>query len=71
MFHSFFSFLDKVEEVYQNNYVPSDQDILRCRVMTTAIQNIEFNVPDGGNQVRFRYVRVVDLVLNKFEFKNK
>lgn len=46
-------FLDKVQEVYSKNYVPSDQDILRCRVMTTAIQNIEFNVPDGGNQVRF------------------
>lgn len=50
----FFSFLDKVEEVYNDDYVPSDQDILRCRVVTTAIQNIEFNVPDGGNQVRFR-----------------
>ncbi|XP_063422602.1 guanine nucleotide-binding protein G(s) subunit alpha-like [Mytilus trossulus] len=46
-------FLDKVEEVYNDDYVPSDQDILRCRVVTTAIQNIEFNVPDGGNQVRF------------------
>lgn len=30
------------------------QDILRCRVITTSIQHIEFDVPDAGQHVRFR-----------------
>ncbi|GAV09412.1 hypothetical protein RvY_18959 [Ramazzottius varieornatus] len=35
-------FLDKCSEVRQATYVPSDQDILRCRVRTTAIQQTKF-----------------------------
>lgn len=46
-------FLDKIDEVKSQSYEPSDQDILRCRVITTTIQQIEFDVPDGGHQVRF------------------
>ncbi|XP_011440325.3 guanine nucleotide-binding protein G(s) subunit alpha [Magallana gigas] len=46
-------FLDKLQEIRSPAYVPSDQDILRCRSVTTSIQNIEFEVPDGGHQVRF------------------
>ncbi|KAK3105716.1 hypothetical protein FSP39_004091 [Pinctada imbricata] len=46
-------FLDKLPEVRDSAYVPSDQDILRCRSLTTSIQHIEFEVPEGGNQVKF------------------
>ncbi|XP_052719472.1 guanine nucleotide-binding protein G(s) subunit alpha-like [Crassostrea angulata] len=46
-------FLDKIPEIKSPAYVPSDQDILRCRCVTTSIQHIEFGVPDGGHQVKF------------------
>ncbi|XP_061182731.1 guanine nucleotide-binding protein G(s) subunit alpha-like isoform X2 [Saccostrea echinata] len=46
-------FLDKLHEIKSPAYVPSDQDILRCRCVTTSIQHIEFEVPDGGNQIKF------------------
>ncbi|KAL8604266.1 hypothetical protein ACOMHN_023636 [Nucella lapillus] len=46
-------FLDKVPEIRLPSYAPSDQDILRCRVITTSIQHIEFDVPDAGHQVKF------------------
>ncbi|KAK3106695.1 hypothetical protein FSP39_025335 [Pinctada imbricata] len=46
-------FLDKLVEIQSPAYIPSDQDILRCRCVTTSIQHIEFDVPDGGNMVKF------------------
>ncbi|CAL1531205.1 unnamed protein product, partial [Lymnaea stagnalis] len=46
-------FLDKVDELRTPNYAPSDQDILRCRAITTSIQKIEFEVPDAGRNVKF------------------
>ncbi|XP_022300612.2 guanine nucleotide-binding protein G(s) subunit alpha-like [Crassostrea virginica] len=46
-------FLDKLHEIKSPAYVPSDQDILRCRCVTTSIQHIEFEVPDGGNHIKF------------------
>ncbi|KAK3725743.1 hypothetical protein RRG08_012825 [Elysia crispata] len=47
-------FLDKIGEIRSLNYAPSDQDILRCRAITTSIQHIEFDVPDAGQSVKFR-----------------
>lgn len=42
-------FLDKVANVRQTDYNPSEQDILRCRVMTTGIFETKFEV----EKVRF------------------
>ncbi|OZC12648.1 guanine nucleotide-binding protein G(s) subunit alpha isoforms short family protein, partial [Onchocerca flexuosa] len=49
MHHSAFSFLDKIGDIRQNDYNPSEQDILRCRVMTTGIFETKFEV----DKVRF------------------
>ena len=35
-------FLDKISDLSQDEYVPSDQDILRCRVLTKDISEIKF-----------------------------
>lgn len=37
-------FLNKVDEVRKRDYNPSEQDILRCRVMTTGIFETKFEV---------------------------
>ncbi|KAK0067622.1 guanine nucleotide-binding protein G(s) subunit alpha [Biomphalaria pfeifferi] len=46
-------FLEKIDELRASEYTPSDQDILRCRVVTSSIQQIEFTVRDAGQNVRF------------------
>ncbi|KAI2809149.1 hypothetical protein BLOT_000294 [Blomia tropicalis] len=48
-------FLDKIDEIRDINFSPSDQDILRSRRRTSNIQRIEFNVKvpkqyGGGSQ---------------------
>ncbi|XP_018644395.1 GTP-binding protein alpha subunit, gna,putative [Schistosoma mansoni] len=40
----FASFLDKALEVGAPNYIPSEQDILRCRVLTSGIFETKFSV---------------------------
>lgn len=38
------SFLDQVHTIKQPNYMPSEQDILRCRVLTSGIFETQFIV---------------------------
>ncbi len=37
-------FLDRVNIIRKQNYLPTDQDILRCRVLTRGILETEFKV---------------------------
>jgi len=37
-------FLDNIERIGQSNYVPDDQDVLRCRVKTTGITETVFHI---------------------------
>uniref|UniRef100_A0AAY5LAD1 GNAS complex locus n=1 Tax=Esox lucius TaxID=8010 RepID=A0AAY5LAD1_ESOLU len=37
-------FLDKIESVRSNDYTPTDQDLLRCRVLTSGIFETRFQV---------------------------
>ncbi|NP_001159624.1 guanine nucleotide-binding protein G(f) subunit alpha [Bombyx mandarina] len=37
-------FLDRIDLIEKEDYIPSDSDILRCRQKTTGIQKIEFKV---------------------------
>lgn len=50
-------FLDKLDEVASEDYKPSDQDILRCRVLTSGIfethffvEKVQFHMFDVGGQ---------------------
>lgn len=37
-------FLDKIQEIGHKDYIPTEQDVLRCRIRTTGIQEKEFNM---------------------------
>jgi GTPase SAR1 family protein len=43
-------FFDKVEDVMKKNYIPTEQDIFRCRVRTTGIVENDFII--DGNQFK-------------------
>ncbi|KAF5403964.1 Guanine nucleotide-binding protein G(S) subunit alpha [Paragonimus heterotremus] len=48
-------FLDRIDVIRQDGYIPSEQDILRCRTMTDGINEIQFDIRTGRkNSVHFR-----------------
>ncbi|RZC37743.1 guanine nucleotide-binding protein G(s) subunit alpha-like [Asbolus verrucosus] len=47
-------FLDQVDVIGRDDYIPTDQDILRCRVLTTGIYELNFQV----NSVKFQIIDV-------------
>lgn len=44
-------FIERIEEIRKDNYLPTEQDILRCRVLTKGIHTIKFQIKD----VTFQY----------------
>lgn len=44
MFSFYLSFLDRVSTIKNPNYTPNEQDILRCRVLTSGIFETRFQV---------------------------
>nr|AGJ70284.1 G protein subunit alpha s2 [Terebratalia transversa] len=46
-------FLDKMDEVQKHDYIPDDQDILRCRTITTQIQQIDFTIREKNQNACF------------------
>lgn len=46
-------FFERIDEIRNRNYLPNDQDILRCRVLTTEITETRFQVGKSGEKVSF------------------
>ncbi len=46
-------FFERIDEIKNFNYVPNDQDILRCRVLTTEITETRFQVGKSAEKVHF------------------
>ncbi|XP_064644208.1 guanine nucleotide-binding protein G(s) subunit alpha-like isoform X2 [Lineus longissimus] len=46
-------FLNRIDAIREDDYMPTDQDILRCRVMTTSINKIDFMIKDRRKNVHF------------------
>lgn len=41
---SAYHFLDRIEEISSEDYTPNFQDVLRCRIATTGIHHIQFEI---------------------------
>lgn len=37
-------FLDSVERISQDDYIPDNDDVIKCRIRTTGINNVKFNI---------------------------
>lgn len=57
------SFLDQVHIIKLPNYTPSEQDILRCRVLTSGIFETQFVV----DKVNFQYVLMFSIDIIYFD----
>ena len=52
------SFYGDLDRLFAPDYVPTDQDILRCRIKTTGITETEFQV----GPLTYRYVVMLQLL---------
>ncbi|XP_065067970.1 guanine nucleotide-binding protein G(olf) subunit alpha-like [Rhopilema esculentum] len=46
-------FFERVDDIRRAEYLPTDQDILRCRVLTTEITETQFTIGKPGKMVTF------------------
>lgn len=53
-----FSFFDRLDSIRASDYIPSEQDVLRCRVMTTSITETRFTAPYESRNVHFNVLDV-------------
>lgn len=60
-----FSFLDKVADIADENYIPTTSDILNSRYETTGVEEITFIVNQSSK--RFQIYRMVDVGGQKSE----
>ncbi|KAI6655942.1 guanine nucleotide-binding protein (G protein), subunit alpha [Oopsacas minuta] len=51
-------FLDKIDEIFNPDYIPSIQDILLERTPSTGIKEYMFGLKHGGNKYNFRMMDV-------------
>ncbi|CAL8074530.1 unnamed protein product [Calicophoron daubneyi] len=48
-------FLDRISDIRQETYIPSEQDILRCRTMTNGVSELQFEYNSGEkNAIKLR-----------------
>jgi hypothetical protein len=59
-----FSFLDNIDRISEQNFTPNDDDLLRVRIPTTGIVQEDFEF----SHVRLRYEYIV---IKKFIYLNK
>lgn len=53
------SFFDRIGTIKDIDYIPSEQDILRCRVMTTSITETNITAPyESRSNVHFKVLDV-------------
>ncbi|CAH8570585.1 unnamed protein product [Heterobilharzia americana] len=59
LFDSATYFMRRMDAIRKPDYIPTDQDILRCRKMTDSISELQFDIQTGRkSSVRFRIVDV-------------
>ncbi|KAH8870273.1 Guanine nucleotide-binding protein G(s) subunit alpha [Schistosoma japonicum] len=59
LFDSATYFMRRFDVIRKPDYIPTDQDILRCRKMTDSITELQFDIPTGRkSSVHFRIIDV-------------